>query len=96
MFPMNHVLADSMPPMHWPPNSTVRIVLVKKMIFPIMIYHTVRVVHPFGGRGKMKLQAMGFIGPGCNNLLIGCAFIALRMVTSIHGKQHTKHYNYNS
>jgi len=46
MLPMNQVLAHSMSPVHIAPLTSVWVILEIEMILSILIYHTVRVVHP--------------------------------------------------
>ena len=35
-----------MSPVHIPPHRTVRVVLIKQMINTILIYHSIRIIHP--------------------------------------------------
>ena len=58
VLPMYHVFTDGMAPVHRSPYRTVGIVLVKQMILAFVVHHTIGIVHPFGGRRKMKLWAV--------------------------------------
>jgi hypothetical protein len=58
MLPMNKVCADGVPPVHWPPNCGMRMVLVKKMIFAVKKYQSIGVVHPIGRRCKVVFRAV--------------------------------------
>src|SRR5690606_5075957 len=58
--PIYKILTDSMSPMHWAPNRTVRIVLVKQMVFAVQINHPIRIIHPTFCRRKVIERAMFF------------------------------------
>jgi hypothetical protein len=61
MFPMYQIGAHCMAPMHWAPDSTIGIILIKQMVFPLKIYEAIRIVHPFRLRRKMKLRPVLFL-----------------------------------
>ena len=44
VLPVYQILADRMPPVHPFPESVVRIVLVEKMVFPLEINQSIRIV----------------------------------------------------
>ena len=46
MLPVYEVFADSMSPAHISPFGAVRVVLVEKVVFAIIVYHSIGVVHP--------------------------------------------------
>ena len=53
MLPMNQVLAYGMAPVHVAPLASVWVILEVEMILTILIYHTVRVVHPTVERSEV-------------------------------------------
>ena len=53
MLPMYQIFAHRMPPMHGPPHRRIRKILVKQMVSPLIIYKTVRIVHPIPRRSQM-------------------------------------------
>src|SRR6266496_312644 len=61
MMPVNKVFTGCMPPMVWTPNCTVRIILIEEVIYTFIIYHTVRVIHPFFFLCEMDLRAILFV-----------------------------------
>src|SRR5688572_18117063 len=61
MFPVSEILAHSMTPMHRSPHGAVRIVLIKKVILSVVIYHPVGIIHPFCFWCEMKLRPVGLI-----------------------------------
>ena len=65
-----------MAPMHGSPHGTVRIVLVEKMVFVIVIHQPIRVVHPVRFGCEVKERAVWFALRGFvlnNVLLLGAA-----------------------
>ena len=46
MLPVYEVFADSMSPAHISPFGAVRVILVEKVVFAILVYHSIGVVHP--------------------------------------------------
>ena len=58
--PVQKVAADRMPPMHITPERAVRIMLIIKMIFPVLIDQAVRVVHPAVSRCMVIERTEGF------------------------------------
>ena len=54
-----------MTPAHVTPFVPKRIVLVKQVVFAVEIHEAVGVVDPVGGRGEVKIGAVGlFVGLG--------------------------------
>src|SRR5437899_1453018 len=54
MLPLNEVLADRMAPTHVPPFIAKGIELIEEVIFAVIKYHPVRVIHPVGRRREVK------------------------------------------
>ena len=59
VFPVDKIITDRMSPMHTVPESTVRIALIKKVIFSLKPDQTIRIIHPSRLRHKMILLAHG-------------------------------------
>ena len=54
IFPGYKVTALGMPPMHWPPNRVIRVILVKEMVLSLICAKPVRIIHPSAPGRKMK------------------------------------------
>src|SRR5688572_32066913 len=61
MLPVDQVGADRMAPVHRPPDSIVRVMLVEQVIFIGVENESVWVIHPFFDRSEMILGAVGFV-----------------------------------
>ena len=57
MFPVEHVRADGVRPVHVAPDGGIRVVLEEHMIAVLPIDGAVGVVHPVGGGEQMILRA---------------------------------------
>src|SRR6202158_1240732 len=55
MPPVNHVVANRVAPAHVPPLRALRIVLVEKMVFALVVDETVGIVHEVRGGREMIL-----------------------------------------
>ena len=61
MFPMHHVFADGVAPVHIAPKGAVRIVLVEHVILALPVDGRIGIVHPIG-RGKQMILGSVRIG----------------------------------
>lgn len=58
---MQHVFTYSMAPMHWAPYRTVRVILIKHMVFSIEVHQAIGIIHPSGWWCEMKLWPVGLV-----------------------------------
>ena len=68
-FPVQHVAAHGVSPMHAVPMRRIGIILVEHVVFSAVITKSVRVVHPSGTRSKMKERAFIFVDLSFQDLL---------------------------
>ena len=53
MFPVYQILTYRMPPVHLAPHRAVRVILIEQMIFAILVYQPVGIIHPSVKRSMM-------------------------------------------
>ena len=58
---MDHILTYGMSPVHITPPCSVGIVLVKEVIFSVVIYHAIGIVHPTIGGRKVVIGAISLL-----------------------------------
>src|SRR5450432_324413 len=61
LFPVQQVPADCVSPMHGTPNSAVRKILKEQMIYSMIIYKAVRIIHPACFWREMNLRPVRLI-----------------------------------
>ena len=69
--PVNHVVTDGVPPVHAAPESAVRIMLVKNVVFSFEENKAIRIIHPAGLRHEVIVLPHA---PPCDVVLTGVNF----------------------
>ncbi len=83
MLPVHEVLGDGVSPVHIAPETAVRVILIEQMPFPVLVDHSVGVVHPAPVRrkvvgGTVLFLLVGTVN-GCGRGHIGPAHIVGRV-----------------
>ena len=100
VLPMDHVRAGRMPPVHVAPDACERIVLIVKVIYPVLVEETVRVVHPavrrsmmidrtiFLVRDRRRGVGEGYELPCLRRIYPGEMYVALRCAEMLQVEGH--------